>query len=175
MILTPQPHRLVRNPNQVLSINNVPILKANNFQFLGINLPHNLSWKCHIDMVRDKLRICLGIIYKGRGYLNTGCLLSILYSLATTHLIYCITTCNSALTSKLRSLYNRILRLIFHHHPLENIDDIYKNLALPRVKDKHKVEICNPIYKFLHQMLPECFNNFFPTKLRCSFLPNQAI
>ena len=31
MILTPQPHRLVRNPDQVLSINNIPILEANNF------------------------------------------------------------------------------------------------------------------------------------------------
>ena len=120
MILTPQLHRLVRNSNQVCSINNIPILEVNNFRFLGVNLSRNLSWKCHIDLVRNKLCICLGIIYKTRGYLNTGCLLSILHFLATTHLNYCITTwynSNSALTSKLQSLYNRILRSIFHRHP----------------------------------------------------------
>ena len=132
MILTPQPHRQVRNPNQVLSINNIPILEVNNFRFLGVNLSHNFSWKCHIDSVRDKLRVCL-LIYKARDNLNTGCLLSILHSLATTPLNYCITTwcnSNSALTSKLQGLFNRILRLIFYRHPQENINDIYKNLAL---------------------------------------------
>ena len=124
MILTPQPHRLVRNPNQLLSINNIPILKVNNFQFLGVNLSHNLSWKCHIDSVRNKLCICLGIIYKARGYLNTGCLLSILHSHATTHLNYCVTiwsNSNSALISKPQGLCNRILKLIFYRHPQENI------------------------------------------------------
>ena len=151
MILTPQPHRLVRNPSQVLSINNIPILEVNNFRFLGVNLSHNLSWKCHIDSVRNDFCICLGIIYKARGYLNTGCLLSIFHSLATTHLNYCITTwrnINSALTSKLQNLYNRILGLIFYRHPQENINDIYKNLALLKVKDKCKFEICSLIYKF---------------------------
>ena len=139
-------------------------MEVNNFRFLGVNLSHNFSWKCHIDSVRDKLRVCQGIICKARGYLNTGCLLSILHSLATTHLNYCTTTwcnINSALTSKLQGLFNRIFRLIFYRHPQENINDIYKNLALLKVKDKYKFEVCCLTYKFLHQMLPECFNNFF--------------
>ena len=43
MILTPQPHRLVQNPNQVLDINNISILEVNNFRFLDISLFPNFS------------------------------------------------------------------------------------------------------------------------------------
>ena len=133
-------------------------------------LSRNFSWKCHIDLVCKLLfgfswkchSICKGTIYKARGYLNTGCLLSILHSLATTHLNYSITRwrkSNFALISKLQGLYDRILRLSFYRHPQENINDIYKNLALLKVKDKCKFEIGCLIHKYLHQMLPECFNN----------------
>ena len=92
MILTAQPHRLARNTDYVISVNNTPISEVHSFRFLGVTLSNNLSWKSHIESIRSKLRICLGIIYKARGCLNIICLLSIFHSLASTLLNYCITT-----------------------------------------------------------------------------------
>ena len=164
MILTPQPHRLVRNPDHVISVNKIPISEVSKFRFLGVTLSNNLSWKSHIESVHSKLRTCLGIIYKARDCLNTSCLMSIFHSLASSHLNYCITTwCNTNFSkiSKLQNLCNRILRLIFHRCARDNIDDIYKKFAILKIKDKFKFEICCLVYKFLHQLLPACFNKFF--------------
>ena len=70
MILTAQPHRLARNTDHVISVNNTPISEVHSFGFLGITLFNNLSWKSHIESIRNKLRICLGIIYKARDCLD---------------------------------------------------------------------------------------------------------
>ena len=164
MIVTPRPHRLARNPDHVISVNNIPISEVHNFRFLGVTLSNNLTWKSHIESIRCKLRLCLEIIYKARDCLNTSCLLSIFHSLASTHLNYCITTrctSNFSKVTEIQSLYNRILRLIFHRNPRDNINDIYKKFAILKVRDKFKFEICCFVYKFLHRMLPHCFNNFF--------------
>ena len=77
MILTPRPHRLARNPDHVISVNNIPISEVHNFRFLGVILSNNLTWKSHIEFIRCKLRLCLRIIYKARDCLNT--LLSVIY------------------------------------------------------------------------------------------------
>ena len=92
MILTPQPHRLARNPDHVISVNNIPISEVHNFRFLGVTLFNNLTCKSHIESIHCKLRLCLGIIYKARDCLNTSCLLPTFHSLASTHRNYCITT-----------------------------------------------------------------------------------
>ena len=106
----------------------------------------------------------LGIIYKARDCLSISCLLSIFHSLASTHLNYCITTwCNTNFSkiTEIQRLCNRILRLIFHRHPCDNIDDIYEKYAILKVSEKFKFEICCFVYKFHHRLLPDCFNNFF--------------
>ena len=130
MILTAQPHQLAQNTNHVISVNNTPISEVHGFRFLGVTLSNNLSWKFHIESIRSKLRICLGIIYKARDCLNISYLLSIFHCLASTHLNYCITTwCNTNFSkiTEIRRLCNKILRLIFHRHPRDDRDDITKN------------------------------------------------
>ena len=164
MILTPRPQRLAQNPDHVISATNIPISEVHNFRFLGVTLSNNLTWKSHIESIRSKFRLCLGIIYKARDCVNISCLLCIFHSLASTHLNYCITswcTTNFLKVTEIQSLCNRILWLIFHPHPRDNIDDIYKKIAILKVRDKFKFEIGCFVYKFLHRMLPDCFNNFF--------------
>ena len=163
MILTAQPHRLARNTDQVIFVNNTPISEVHSFRFLGVTLSNNLSWKPHMESIRSKLRICLGMIYKARDCFNISCLLSIFHSLASTHLNYCITTwCNTYFSkiNEIQRLCNRIFRLIFHRHSRDNID-IYKKYAILNVSDKFKFKICCFVYKFHHRLLPYCFNNFF--------------
>ena len=172
MILTPRPHRLARNPDHVISVNSISISEVHSFRFLGVTLSNNLTWKSHIESIRCKLRSCLGIIYNARDCLNTSCLLSIFHLLASTHLNYCITmwcATNFSKITKIQSLCNRILRLIFHRNPRDNIDDIYKKFAILKVRDKFKFEICRFVYTFLHRMLPDCFNSFF--SLTQKFIP----
>ena len=164
MILTPRSHRLAQNPDHAIFVNSIPISEIHSFRLLGVTLSNNLTWKSHIESIRCKLRSCLEIIYKARDCLNTSCLLSIFHLLASTNRNYCITTwcaTNFSKITEIQSLCNRIFRLIFHRNPRDNIDDIYKKFVILKVKDKFKFEICCFVYKFLHLMLPDCFNNFF--------------
>ena len=142
------------------------ISEVHSFQFLGVTLSNNISWKSHIESIRSKLRIRLGIIYKAHDCLNTSCLLSIFHSFASTHLNYCITTwckTNFSKITEIQRLCNRILWLIFHRHQRDNTD-ICKKYAILKVSDKFKFEICCFVYKFHHRLLPDCFNNFFQRK-----------
>ena len=59
MILTPRPHRLARNPDHAISVNNtgIPISEVHNFRFFGVTLSNNLTWKSNIESIRCKLRL----------------------------------------------------------------------------------------------------------------------
>ena len=51
-----------KNLHANLFIENVQILKANDTKFLGVVLSSNLSWRCHTDMVLNKISKNIGII-----------------------------------------------------------------------------------------------------------------
>ena len=113
MLLSPQPHRL-SSQGELFSIklNGNVVFEVSEFKFLGLHLTNNLKWTTHINFIRNKLRICLGIIYRARDRLNTQCLLSIFHSLALSYINYCISawcTSNGTLISSLQSLCNKIL------------------------------------------------------------------
>ena len=127
MLLSPQPYQLSNQGKMFpIKLNENVISEGNKFKFLGLHLANNLKWSTHIYYIRNKLRVCLGIIYRARNRLNTQCLLS--------HMNYCISTwCTSNATqvSSLQSLCNKILRVIFYRNNRANIDAIcIKNVKL---------------------------------------------
>ena len=65
MSLSPQPYRLSKQ-GELFSIKlheNV-ISEVNEFKVLGLHLANNLNWSTHINFIRNKLRVCSGIIYR---------------------------------------------------------------------------------------------------------------
>ena len=165
MLLSPQPYRL-SNQGELFPIrlNESVISEVKEFKFLGLHLANNLKWSTHINFIRNKLRVCLGIIYRARDRLNTQCLLSIFHSLALLHINYCISiwcTSNATLVSSLQSLCNKILRVIFYRNNRANIDDLYKKYKILKIIDRYKFEVCCFVYKYFHKLLPTCFNNTF--------------
>ena len=57
MILTSQPHRLVQNPDYVISLNNIPISVTQLLIPWPFQRPH---LKFHMESIRCKLRFLLG-------------------------------------------------------------------------------------------------------------------
>ena len=47
-----------------LSIDSIPISKANVVIFLGVRVDINLKWDNHIEYVRSKISKCIGILHK---------------------------------------------------------------------------------------------------------------
>ena len=167
MLLSPQSYQL-SNPAELflIKLNENLISEANEFKFLGLHLANNLKWSTHINFIRNKLRVCLGIIYRARDRLNTHCLLSIFHSLALSHINYCISswcTSNVTLVFSLQSLCNKILRVIFYRNNRANFADLYKKYKYKILKiiDRYKFEVCCFVYKYFHKLLLTCFNNIF--------------
>ena len=48
----------------MLKINDVEIERVSSFKCLGILFDENMSWKCHTDMISNKLSIYTGIVNK---------------------------------------------------------------------------------------------------------------
>ncbi len=57
--------------------------------FLGVIIDSNLSWKPHIQKVCSKLARCMGIMYKAKHVLPKSAMVSLYYTLAYPHLMYC--------------------------------------------------------------------------------------
>ena len=79
-----------QNKNEVLqlSIDGKPIEHVKYFKFLGILFDENLTWKCHINMVTNKLSKVIGILNRLTHVYPQNALLSIYHSLFASHLNY---------------------------------------------------------------------------------------
>ena len=69
-----------------LSIDGKPIEHVKYFKFLGILFDVNLTWKCHINMVTNKLSKVIGILNRLKHVYRQNTLLSIYHSPFGTHL-----------------------------------------------------------------------------------------
>ena len=73
-----------------LLINNIEIERVDYFNFLGLQLNHNLNWNKHVNYVSLKISKISGILYRLRSEFPTYILKSIYNTLLLPHLTYCI-------------------------------------------------------------------------------------
>ena len=95
-----------------LSIDGKPIEHVKYFKFLGILFDENLTWKCHINMVTNKLSKVIGILNRLKHVYPQNALLSIYHSLFATHLNYGLLlmgyTCKSSFKITEKSCQNHV-------------------------------------------------------------------
>ena len=57
-----------------LEINKNTIERETVSKFLGVILDENLTWKAHINTIKNKISKNLGLLYKARHIVNISCL-----------------------------------------------------------------------------------------------------
>ena len=77
-------------------INHDALKRVYSKNFLGIIIDSKLTWKEHINHIRNKISKALGILYKSRKIFKVSTLLTIYYSFVYPYLIYCIEIWGSA-------------------------------------------------------------------------------
>jgi len=77
-----------RIPPINLELNDIHIDKETIFNFLGIHIDENISWKAHIDYICNKLSKTTGIFKRLHYTLPTNALLHMYNSLVSSHLNY---------------------------------------------------------------------------------------
>jgi len=71
-----------------LNIGNVTLERVNNFNFLGLTINENMSWKPHVNTLCNKISKYVGILNRLKRYLPNYILKTIYYSLIQSNLNY---------------------------------------------------------------------------------------
>ena len=75
-----------------LTINGIPLERVQTFNFLGLLLNENMSWKPHIDLLSNKLAKYAGVLNKLKRFLPIHILRTLYLSMAQSRMMYGILT-----------------------------------------------------------------------------------
>ena len=83
-------HRKNLPNNMKIEINGIDIERVENFDFLGLTLNENLSWKPHVCKISNKITKCIGILNRLKKFLPQHILRLIYCSMVQSHMMYAI-------------------------------------------------------------------------------------
>lgn len=112
-----------------LSINNTIIQVSHREKYLGLWIDDKLTWKSHINHVKNKLTSLLGTLRKTANCIPKKVSTIIYNSLVKSHLEYLIEIWGSAATTNLKQLQrtqNKIIKVLFHYPYLTPTVQLYK-------------------------------------------------
>ena len=146
-----------------LKIGNDKIKRVKDFDFLGLTINENMSWKPHTDRIANKLSKYVGIINRLKRYLPQNILKMIYTSIIQSNLNYCILAWGYN-CGRLKKLQKRAIRLITDSPYNSHTSPIFKQLNILQLEDMFKVNMLKWYYQFKNKKLPFYFNSFeFPT------------
>ena len=94
-------HKRKKVPNLSIALNNIAITKVDTFNYLGILLDSNLSWKSHTDMLVLKISTLIGVLHRVKKYFPKSILLTIYNYVTLLFYRYALTTCIFCLSATL--------------------------------------------------------------------------
>ena len=150
-----------------ISINNHIISNVDNLEYLGVILDNKLTWNSHIAQVRKQISQACGALTRLRHYLSINSLITVCCSLLFSHLQSGISSWRSASTyllKTIKTIQNKILRLITFSSYRLNAEKLYEQLKSLNLNDNYKLQIAKLMHKFKHDCLPSVLNYLF-TKL----------
>ena len=157
----------IRGKVPEIKINNTDIARVQNFNFLGININENLSWKSHCDFLAGKLSKVAGILNKLKNWVPYIILKTIYYSLFQSYINYGILLwgyeCN-----RIFKLQKRAIRSITRAKYNAHTEPLFKLCAILKLNDLLKLNALKFYYKYCRRELPVYFNSFI-------FLPQSQI
>ena len=144
-----------------ISMNNMPIDIVPHFNYLGIILDENLSWKVHVAMVTGKLSKINGILNRLKYIYPAQVLLTIYKSLFVPHINYGSLVWGQNCDSVCK-LQKKVIRTITHSNYIAHSEPLLKDLNLLNVRDLMDLKIIKFLHKLYHNNLPVYFNDYMP-------------
>ncbi len=153
-------HTFRKKVNNVkIKMNNITIIyKVNEFNFLGLTIDENLTWKNHINIIANKLSKSIGILNKLKLFLPLNAKVLIYKSLILSHLNFGILAW-SYQCDRIVKLQKKIVRIFSLIKYNAHTDPHFKTLRLLKVNDILKVQEFKFYFKFKNTMLPYYLQN----------------
>ena len=144
-----------------LHINATEIERTDHFNFLGLQLNHNLKWNTHINYVSLKISKVTGLLYKLKSVYPITILKSIYNTLILPHINYCILSWGSQI-DRIHLLQKRAIRNISKSNFRAHTEPLFKEHNLLKVQDIYYIAVLKFYFKLVNNHLPHYFNNFTP-------------
>ena len=139
-----------------LEINGIPLERVQNFNFLGLVLNENMSWKPHIDLLANKLAKCAGVLNKLKRFLPIHILRTLYFSMVQSRLVYCILTWGFD-CYRLEKLQKRFARIISSSKYNAHSEPLFKVLDILKIEHLFSQSCLKFVYKFKNSQLPKYF------------------
>ena len=156
-----------------LEINKHPIERVHDFNFLGLTIDENVSWKEHIQKVSAKVSRTLGALCRLKRYLPET-ILRLLYNyLVLPHLQYGILIWGFK-PGRLFKLQKRAMRIITNSRYNAHTEPIFRRLNLLKLDDIFRCNALRFVYNLFNDRLPSYFidtllsngpNHVYPTRV----------
>lgn len=137
----------------ILIMDNTTIERVYEFDFLGLSLNENLTWKTHIDKIANKISRCIGILNRLKYFLPLEIKLTIYSSLILSHLNFGILLWGYQ-CERIIKLQKKAIRILSLSKYNAHTEPIFKDLNLLKVTDILKLQELKFYYKFKHNLLP---------------------
>ena len=151
---------LVRYPN--LLINERPIERVTQFNFLGLILQTNMSWSMHTDHISIKVSNAIDIIYRLKDVYPLLVLQTLYNTLILPYFNYCILSWGATISNgnRLHLLQKKALRLISNSNYIAHTEPIHKNVRLLKLTAMFPIAVGKFYYKLMNNQLPEYFGDW---------------
>jgi hypothetical protein len=146
--------RVLTNPQ--IFIQNTELERVNQFDFLGIIIDDDLSWKGHIAKVNNKIRCITGVLNRLKHFISTDILRTLYNSLALPHLNYGILLWGSK-QQRIFKMQKKLIRIITNSKYNAHTDPLFKKLQILKIADIY----ASSKYKLYHKHV----NNKLPSNL----------
>ena len=167
------PRKKIKNDIALVKINDKPIQRVSEINFLGIILSENLSWINHIDKISKTISRNLGIINKLKHFVPLYILKTLYYSLVQSYMLSGILAWGHN-TTKVFKLQKKAMRIITNSNYISHTDPIFKDLKILKIEDLYKINILKLYFQVKtpsFNCLPRFFSGLrFHCKVRCSFI-----
>lgn len=148
----------------ILKINDTIIERVKSFNFLGLTIDENLTWKAHLNKVVTKLSKACGALNRLKHFLPTDIKKMIYNALILPHLNYNVMIWGHKL-NKITNIQKRALRYIVNASYSAHTEPILKLLNMLKLEDIYKLSKLKFYYKYSKKMLPQFFQNISFTKI----------
>ena len=142
-----------------LEINEIPLERVQNFNFLGLLLNENMSWKPHIDLLANRLAKCAGVLNKLKRVLPIHILRTLYFSMVQSRMMYCILTWGFDYY-RIEKLQKRFLRIISSNKYNAHSEPLFKVLDILKIESLFSQSCLKFLYKFKNV---NYLNIFYPS------------
>ena len=137
----------------------VEIERVNIFNFLGITLDENVTWKPHISILSNKISKYSGILNRLKHYLPLHIMRMLYCSLVNSHLLYGILVWGYE-CHRLEKIQKRIIRIITVSKYNAHTEPLLKALDLLKLKDMLNLSSLKFYFRYQHDNSPAYFYSF---------------